>query len=314
MDFSVLLLISNRSLIAYDLKSIFSVVGQSDDVARLRPQKLSGARDVNLFAIGLMKDRTLIFYQNCEGTSSTFKVLEAIFRDLTASPRSRRSTLGIRQRSTEFFREYDDFYVPSETYAINLFRSSIAIATERGLQILALDKKVPFSIPDLTSSDVMPIAQRIRDLRPLGMFRLSDSEFLLVYDEVAVYINKHGDISRSVVMEFVGKVGQACLVDTPLNTVHLILINTEESFVQVRNAMDGRLEQVISGKSIRLLDDGASGSGGKVMIRMQHPLDESLQLVLEMVFDQDFMDPLTEGIIPPDHAGHLRSVAREEED
>lgn len=142
------------------------------------------------------------------------------------------------------------------------------------------------------------------------MFRLSDSEFLVAYSECAVYVNKHGDVSRSVVMEFVGRAHTACLYGK-----FLILLN--EDFVEVRNAMNGRLRQVIPGRNVVCLDDGSlmpgygannvvtassvagsanfNSSGGStngaamatsghtVKICMQHPEYERSQIVLELI-------------------------------
>lgn len=144
------------------------------------------------------------------------------------------------------------------------------------------------------------ISQRIKDLRPLGMFRLSDSEFLVTYSECAVYVNQHGDVSRSVVMEFVGKAQTACLYGK-----FLILFN--DDFVEVRNAMNGRLRQVIPGRNVVCLDDGgnlpgsgsgslasasastsngvssSASSGRTVKFCMQHPQYEKCQVVLELI-------------------------------
>lgn len=148
------------------------------------------------------------------------------------------------------------------------------------------------------------------------MFRLSDSEFLVVYAECAVYVNKHGDVSRSVVMEFVGHAHSACLYGR-----FLILFN--DDFVEVRNAMNGRLRQVIPGHNVVCLDDGSSlpGSGANtvptntsgainlssglagtmngvslaqsgrtVKICMQHPEYERSQIVLELVENESQED------------------------
>ena len=47
---------------------------------------------------------------------------------------------------------------------------------------MTLDKKVPWSIPELGASHVQNIATRVKDQKPLGMFRISDIEFLLCYE------------------------------------------------------------------------------------------------------------------------------------
>lgn len=192
------------------------------------------------------------------------QVLEPVVQK---SSNSKHRFFNMRRSQAEFFREYDEFYIPAESYSINMFHSSMAISTHRGIEILTIDKKQTWSVPDFraeqpeTQAYLSSIAQRIKDLRPLGMFRLSDSEFLVAYAECAVYVNKHGDVSRSVVMEFVGRAHTACLYGK-----FLILFN--EDFVEVRNAMNGRLRQVIPGHNVVCLDDGSSlpGSGANSVL------------------------------------------------
>ncbi|RAK74319.1 putative Rho guanyl nucleotide exchange factor [Aspergillus fijiensis CBS 313.89] len=319
-EFNVFVLIADKSLIAYHLDVVCPPGGvnaqTTTDSARRAPQKLSGSREVGFFAAGHMKDRTLIMYKKRDGLSSTFKILEPVVQKSSSS----RTRLFSRRSQTEFFREYDEFYIPSECYGINLFHSSLAISTQRGIEILTIDKKYTWSVPDFRSeappeaqAQLTSIAHRIGTLRPLGMFRLSDSEFLVVYTECAVYVNKHGDVSRSVVMEFVGHAHSACLYGR-----FLILFN--DDFVEVRNAMNGRLRQVIPGHGVVCLDDGSSmpgsgansiptnsggsvnlssglsngsalaSSGRTVKICMQHPEYERSQLILELIENEGQKD------------------------
>lgn len=335
-EFNAFLLISDRSLIAYHLDVVCPANGVTNQVdsARRAPQKLSGGREVGFFAAGRMKDRLLIMYKKREGLSSTFKILEPVVQK---SSSSKHRFFNMRRAQTEFFREYDEFYIPAESYGINMFHSSLAISTHRGIEILTVDKKHTWSIPDFraeqpdtnTQAYLNSIASRIKDLRPLGMFRLSDSEFLIAYAECAVYVNKHGDVSRSVVMEFVGRALAACLCGR-----FLILFN--DDFVEVRNAMNGRLRQVIPGHNVVCLDDGSAlpgsgvnsilpssyssgsmsasantpggslnlnsgllggangtllaGAGRTVKICMQHPEFERGQLVLELIENEGQKD------------------------
>lgn len=277
-DFSLFIIISDKSLIAYHLDTIASIGGAGPTAdSRKAPQKLSGNRDVGFFAVARQKDRTLVFYKKKDGISSTFKVLEPVYQKTATSTRSR---FAIKRGTTDFFRDFDDFYIPSDTYAINLFQSSLAISTARGIEILTLDKKVPISVPDLKPPEVASIAQRIQGQKPLGMFRLSDNEFLVAFEEVGIYVDKHGDVSRAVVMEFVGKAKQACLIES----TYLVLVDAGSGFVEVRNAVNGRLRQVISGRDVKLLDDGQSSGTAKIC--MQHPEQERNQIVLEMVINQ----------------------------
>ena len=52
----------------------------------------------------------------------------------------------------------------------------------------------------------------------------------------------------------------------------------------MRNAMDGRLRQVVSGHDVKLLDD--SSKGGTVKICMQHPEWERNQVIVEMILNE----------------------------
>lgn len=75
-EFSLFLVLSDKSLIAYHLDVVCPPNGATigNDTQRKQAQKLSGSRDVGFFATGKMKDRTLVFYKRREGVSSVFKV------------------------------------------------------------------------------------------------------------------------------------------------------------------------------------------------------------------------------------------------
>lgn len=341
-EFNLFLLIADRSLVAYHLDVVCPPRGVSaqSDSARRAPQKLSsGHREVGFFAAGRLKDRYLVMYKKRDGLSSTFKVflkyksiectkanernkIQVLEPVLQKSSTNKGRPLQSRRSQTQFFRDYDEFYIPAESYGINMFHSSLAISTQRGIEVLTLDKKHSWSVPDFrvetpdAHDTLHSIAHRIKDLRALGMFRLSDSEFLIAYQECAVYVNKHGDVSRSVVMEFVGTAHAACL-----HGKFLILFN--EDFVEVRNVMNGRLRQVIPGHNVVCLDDGnklpgwvgnnnhlqagpagavnlASGLGANgvlpggmnhsVKFCLQHPDHERSQIILELVENEGQKD------------------------
>ncbi|OQN96731.1 hypothetical protein B0A48_17155 [Cryoendolithus antarcticus] len=298
-DFNLFLLISDKSLVAYHLDVILNSGGGSlstGDSARKAPQKLSGSRDVGFFVTGRMKDRTLVFYKKRDNLSSTFKVLEPIYQKSSEKKR------GIMRRgTTEFFREFDEFYIPTECTGINLFHSSLAVSTARGFEVLTLERKIPQTVPETVGDSVQNIIRHIKDQRALCMLRLSDQEFLLCYANCAVYINKHGEISRSVIMEFVGTAQSVALYGA-----YLILFDSD--FVEIRNAQNGRLKQIIAGREVKCLDDGGSWTAGNgpangavangaasplartVKVVMQHPELEKTQIVVELVLNEDMKE------------------------
>jgi hypothetical protein len=279
-EFSLFLVLADKSLIAYNLETVCpSTGGPPSSDTRKAPQKLSGNKDVGFFAAGRQKERMLIFYKKKDGINSTFKVLEPVYSRGGGAAKSR---FGLKKGNTDFCRDFDEFYIPSNCYGINLFDKSVAVSTERGLEVLTLEKKQPFSIPDLRGSEVASIAARLKDQRPLGMFRLNDNEFLLVFAGVGIYVDKHGDVSRAVVMEFVGLAREAALY----HNTYLVLVDKSGDFVEVRNAINGRLRQVVSGRECRLLDDDDGNLGGTIKICMQHPERERVQLVVEMMVNE----------------------------
>ncbi|KAJ8108551.1 hypothetical protein ONZ43_g6390 [Nemania bipapillata] len=303
-EFSVVLVLSERNLISYPLDVVSPpspFPAPSSDNPRRSPQRL--AKDVTFFATARMKDRMLVFYKKKEGLHSTFKVIEPVYQKATEKKSrlfggSRRVASG----ATETFRDYDEFYLPVECYSLNIFHSYIAISTAKGFELMTLDKKVPMSVPDTKQPAIASIASRVKDQRPLGMFRLNDQEYILAYEDCAVYVDKYGDVSRSVIMEYSGKQKKA--KGATIFGDYLILFN--DDYVEVRNAENGRLRQIIAGRDVRALDYGTrgptggfynsngyggrtngaeSGSKGTVKIAMAHPEVAGQQIVLEMLLN-----------------------------
>lgn len=229
-----------------------------------------------------MKDRTLVFYEKRESRTSIFKILEPVYQK-SSSSHSRAGRLFRGQ--TDFFRDYDDFYIPADCSALDLFSNTLAVATSKGFEVLTLDKKTAWSVPDLSQPHVSTIATRLRDMEPVAMFRLATdgSELLCVYEECAVYVNKYGDVSRSVVMEFVGRARQASLVGG-----YLVLFDSD--FVEVRDALNGRLKQVVAGRDVRCLDNGRGGGERSVKFALSHPENERSQIVVELVLNEGRRD------------------------
>jgi hypothetical protein len=188
-----------------------------------------------------------------------------------------------RSGKTEYFRDFDEFYIATECITMNIFNTSIAVSTTKGVEILNLDRKLPSSIPcDIDKPHLQNLKDVITRQTPLGMFRISEVEFLLAYQSVAVYVDKQGDVSRTKIMEYVGKASQAAVYGP-----YVLLF--DEHFVEVRNATNGRLRQIIAGKDVRCLDDASSGgSAGNrtIKLAMMHPEMEKSQIVVELLLNE----------------------------
>ncbi|GJN81525.1 CNH domain-containingprotein [Purpureocillium lilacinum] len=274
-EFSVCLIVADKSLISYPLETIapFSEFAPPvNDNPRRAPQRL--AKDVTYFATARMKDRMLVFYKRKEGLHTSFKVLEPI---LHKGGEKKSRLFGGRKTaagSTDTFRDFDEFYLPTECYSLSLFQTYIAVSTAKGIEMLTLDKKQPMSIPDLKAPSIANIAGRIRDQHPLGMFRLNENEFILTYEDCAVYVDKHGDVSRALIMEYTGKQKKAR--GATMYGQYLILFN--DDYVEVRNAENGRLRQIIAGRDVRVIDFGIRGPTGGNAVQSQQQYGQNGQL------------------------------------
>jgi len=105
---------------------------------------------------------------------------------------------------------------------------------------------------------------------------------ILFGTECGVYVSKHGDVSRSVIMDFVGK-AKSCAHYPP----YVLIFDVD--FVEIRNATNGRLRQVIAGRDAKCLDDGQSGgSAGQrtIKISMAHPESDGRHLVMELLLNE----------------------------
>ncbi|ATY60655.1 Rho guanyl nucleotide exchange factor [Cordyceps militaris] len=306
-DFNVCLVIADKSLLSYPLDVVAPVsefAPPASDNARRAPQRL--AKDVTYFATARMKDRTLVFYKRREGLHTSFKVVEPLFHKATEKRSrifgGRKSAAG----STDTFRDFDEFFFPVECYSLSIFQTYIAVATAKGVEMLTLDRKQPMSIPDLKAPAIANIASRVRDQKPLGMFRLNENEFILTYEDCAVYVDKHGEVSRTLIMEYTGKQKRAR--GATMYGQYLLLFN--DDYVEVRNADNGRLRQIIAGRDVHVIDSGIRGptgenaaqaqqlhgnngqmatagdtSKGTVKIAMAHPELPGRQIVLEMLLN-----------------------------
>ena len=94
--------------------------------------------------------------------------------------------------------------------------------------------------------------------------------------DVGIYLDKHGEVSRPTVVEFVGRTKKAALVDQYILLFH-------DDFVEIRDAWSGKLRQIIAGENIRCLDHAQGGfSNRNILMVMAYPGFEDRQLVLEL--------------------------------
>ena len=113
------------------------------------------------------------------------------------------SRLGFRSTKSEWFRVYRDFFLPSDSFDVIFLKARIAIFCAKGFEIMDLHEYVclprsrnyiltcvflfrfkSITIPFCEDPHYSHLSKRWDSVRPLGMFKSTDEEFLLCYDGI----------------------------------------------------------------------------------------------------------------------------------
>ena len=106
------------------------------------------------------------------------------------------------------------------------------------------------TIPQRDDPRLASLTKRCEACKPMGMFRSSENEFLLCYDEFGLYVDRHGDPSRSVgTIEWEGTAERVAW-----HPPYVLLFDGR--FIEIRHVETGRLCQIIQGHDIRCIWDG----------------------------------------------------------
>jgi len=113
-----------------------------------------------------------------------------------------------------------------------------------------VDDFTSITIPQQNDTSFPLLAQRRSQCRPLGMFRTSEDEHLLCYNDFGLHVDHRGIISRETgPIEWEGTAEQAAC-----HPPYVLLFNPH--FVEIRHLDTGRLIQIIRGNDVRCLCDG----------------------------------------------------------
>ncbi|TDL23713.1 Dbl domain-containing protein [Rickenella mellea] len=250
-DFGIFLVLADKALFAYHIEALVPSSPPSANATRT-PQKLNGNKDVQFFSVGTLGGRTLIIYMKKKGLDSVFRVLEPVvgkIAEKTKAPGGL-SRFGFGSQRSEWFRVFRDFFLPSESYDLIFLKAKIAILCSKGFEIMDLTDFKSVTIPSRDDPRLAALAKRCESCRPMGMFRSSENEFLLCYDEFGIYVDRHGDPSRTIgTIEWEGTAERVAW-----HPPYILLFDTR--FIEVRHVETGRLAQIIPGNDVRCLWDG----------------------------------------------------------
>lgn len=163
------------------------------------------------------------------------------------------------------------FYIQAECYGISIFNTTTAVHTQRGFEVLDLQRLQPRTVPELPlqdstgkkidvysrkgpqGSDAIKKALSHSGIKPMGMFKLNNNkEFMLVYNECAIFVNKLGKLSRNSILRFDFKPRATAFQDNELFIVNEEVIEIWSISDQAKGT--NMLHQVIPGKDISVIN------------------------------------------------------------
>ena len=192
------------------------------------------------------------------------------------------------------FRTIKRFYIQADCYKVSVLDKVFILHCNRQFEVLVLDKLYPRPIPDMPENESSPkrfdsFSKRssgsfdhIKKLlnstnaRPLGFFQLlNGAEYLLVYSDFALFINKFGILSRTSVLLFQYRIRTVAFHEN-----HLFL-ECEEA-IEIWSISDfkngtNKLIQLITGKDVNMI---SSDTG--ICVSMANPMVPGLQLVFQL--------------------------------
>ncbi|KAG9050431.1 hypothetical protein FS837_005504 [Tulasnella sp. UAMH 9824] len=255
-DFGIFLVLADKSLFAYHIEALVPSPNSPHAGGSRTPQKLNGTKDVQFFSVGTLNGRTLIIYMKKKGMDSVFRVLEPVIGKITEKAKAP-ATFGrnlFGGSRSEWFRVYRDFFLPSESYDLLFLKAKIAIPCTKGFEIMDLTDFKSVTIPQRDDPRLASVARRLENCKAMGMFRTSENEFLLCYDEFGLFVDRHGDPNRvNGLVEWEGTAERVAY-----HPPYVVIFDSR--FVEIRHVDKGRLVQIIRGADIRCLWDGRGAS------------------------------------------------------
>ncbi|KAF9269276.1 Dbl domain-containing protein [Marasmius fiardii PR-910] len=251
-DFGIFLVLADKSLFAYHIEALVPSSPSSQHASQT-PQKLSGNKDVHFFSVGTLQGRTLVIYMKKKSMDSIFYAVEPVIgkiKEVSKAPAGLGSRFGFRTPKSDWFRPFREFFLPSESYDLIFLKARIAILCSKGFEIMDLSDLQSVTIPQREDPRLSSLIKRCEACKPLGMFRSTDEEFLLCYNEFGLYVNKRGEPSRqNGLIEWEGTAERVAL-----HSPYILLFDIR--FIEIRHVQTGRLAQIINGHDVHCLWDG----------------------------------------------------------
>nr|KIR45931.1 hypothetical protein I312_04901 [Cryptococcus bacillisporus CA1280] len=136
-EFSIFLVLSDKSLVAYQLEALVPSAGQKP--VKTTTERISMPKEeISSFTVGRLDGRTLVVLMRAETAQTVFKILEPVLNKNTEDTARQRRPFGFLGKTSEWFRPYKMFYLPAEVYGLHFLKHKMAIVCSKGFEIMDL--------------------------------------------------------------------------------------------------------------------------------------------------------------------------------
>ncbi|SAM03842.1 hypothetical protein [Absidia glauca] len=281
-EFQMLLVLADKTLWQYVLTDVMNgKLGNTNTVGK-RIQT-----NVPFFYVGVCLQRIMVCVPKVSPLKSVITILEPckpqamVGKKPTLLKRLVPTSSSSSYTSTDvYLKKFKECYIPCEAWAVELSNTKLWITGHRGIMLVDMqrtDRTQPMLDPDdellafITAREKQESSLKIRlPVKHISVFKTPTDEFLVCYDEYAFYVNAKGNRTRKdFLIEWEG-----CSESYALAWPYVIAFDS--SFIEVRHAMTGHLEQVIRGEHIRCLQHRIGDTIYGVMTDPSQPTGEYL--------------------------------------
>ncbi|KAI8338285.1 hypothetical protein BC941DRAFT_425165 [Chlamydoabsidia padenii] len=267
-EFQLLLVLSDKTLWHYVLTDVMN--------GKHQPPGRRIQTNVPFFHVGTCLSRTLVCVPQVSPLKSVITMLEPCKPQAMTDrkPTLLQRLTGNGSSTDVSLKKFKQCYIPCEAWAVELSMTKLWITGHRGIMLVDMqrtDRTQPMLNPEddhltfITDREKQESTLKIKvPIKRISVFRTTPGDYLVCYDEYAFYVNAKGNrVQKDFLIEWEG-----CSESYALVWPYVIAF--ESSFIEIRSAITGQLEQVIRGERIRCLERMGDTIYG-VMVDPDHP-------------------------------------------
>ncbi|WWC85367.1 uncharacterized protein L201_000230 [Kwoniella dendrophila CBS 6074] len=252
-DFGWLLVSASGSLLAYNLRDMIPTSNPDTWVVkgRLEGQSLSAPEHSVAFArVGVTKGRLLVVYavHSKNSHQTTIYFFEPLLNSTSTT-----------SYGTPSFRSFGSIMVPGYASDLSFFRQTVSVVTEKTFVIAEPGNPTFNSIPTFGNeiAERAMVVRMVSGSKPLGMWQVDESEFLLVYEWGGCWVTKFGEVSRKGAFLRWNLTPSYVIFKQP----YLLLFEESHGRAEVRDVTTGRVCEVVEEKGMKVFPINRFGQG-----------------------------------------------------